>query len=284
MNNVNWSFALSDDFPLDKRTYLLGSIMHLAYVNVTEQGEKLIAIDLSDIRQLTKCASEGCRFLVEEGLAKWIDTTDKKDPTQAPNSISIGTTSDFIKSRYYFEDIVVGSLRSTGFSDKVVHKRKAGKVKIHDFSAVMDDLLPHLNSYREYCARISRNAMYATVSDTLRRIFDDAEHGKFTPNDCIDYLDCVNAIVYDRTDIEGGKKANVKIRATAKSLIEKYNMEKIIKLVPYFVVNYPNVADPKYMDTNIFMLNMKFTSMQLMMDRVTKTSSHTQKDYDNDSL
>lgn len=287
MHTLNWSFAMSDDFPLDRRTYLIASILHLAYVYVDDYGDKFIAVDLSEIRKLTKNASQGCTFLVEEGLAKWIEVADRRDPTQTPRSISIGTTTNFIDAKYYFDEIIVTSMKPTrGFAtDKIVHKRKAGATKLYDFSDVMDDAMEHLNTYRAYCTRISRNAMYATVSGTLKKVLDDAETGKLAPNDLIDYLDSYNAIVNQRTSMEGGKKASVKVRSVAKSLLEKHNIERIIRLVPYFVLNYPNIADPRYMDTNIFMLNMKFDAMQLMMQRDNLTKP-TKKKYgdDNDEL
>lgn len=283
MQNIDWSFALSDDFPLDKTTYLLTSIIPLSYVMELNNGEQVIAVDISDIRSMTKSASEGCRLLVAEGLAKWVEEPiyDRRNPTSTHSSIAIGYAENFMPRKFYFEDIVVSSLKVTEFTEKIIHKRKPAKNKKYDFSEVMDGLLIWTQKFRQYCTNISRNASYMYVTDRLREILDNAEREKFTATDFIDYLDCVNAIVYDRTTIDKEKKGNIKMRTVAKSLIEKHNIPRIIEIVPYFVENYPNIADPKYMDTNIFMLNSHFDKMQLMKDREKKP---TKKNYEDDEL
>ena len=101
--------------------------------------------------------------------------------------------------------------------------------------------------------------------------------------DLLTYLDCVNAMVYDWTDVPTNY-TDIKTKQVAKGIVNKYTIEDIIKVVPYFVENYPTNAKEGYEDTNIYTLNFSFQSMLIKMKGKNRVNRGTRKTYEDDRL
>lgn len=272
-----WSKALSTDFPLDRATFILCSIVPLSYIEMVGD-ENFVVVDLSEIRKHTNMGKAGCDFLVSEGLAKWLHNgkiNDLKDYKQ----IAIGTSSDYVTADYYFQ--------KTNRISTVVNTPVAGNKYIlngDEFLVTIERMDELFERYKVFCNKVNLKSQAEKVHTKIKTILKNiAANGNITPVELLGYLDCVNAMVYDWTDIPK-TYSNIKMKNTAKQVIAKTTSDNIIKVVPYFVEYYPEIAKEGYEETNIYNLNFHFTSMMKKMQKNTNSKRTRKAGYEEDRL
>lgn len=268
-----WSYVLSDSFPLDKTTFLLCSIIPLSYLEEI-RDEMLIVVDLKDIRKYTNVVKEGCEYLINKGVAKWVTEPNKEIEQR---SIAIGHSPDYVSEKYFFEKTAVPIKEALNEEPS-----KSSVVDSSQFSDTVETLDTWFTKYKNFCSKIKLNSKAEKVYDKVKSVIKKAKDGKMTNVDLLTYLDCVNAMVYDWTDVPNSY-TDIKTKQVAKGIVNKYTIEDIIKVVPYFVENYPLTAKVGYEDTNIYMLNFSFQSMLVKM-KGKRPGNRVRKTYEDDNL
>ncbi len=267
-----WSMVLADEFALDKATFLLCSIIPLSYIELGDD-ENLVVVDISEIRKYTNIVKEGCDYLVSKGYAKWV-INNSKDPNSSNNKIAIGTSPNFIRCVYYFE-------KHNIISASVPKIAETTKNLTYDFTLTIDKLDIMMKNYKKYCSRIKLQSKPDKIFTKIKAVLTKAQTGSLTISEFMSYLDCVNAMVYEWTDVPNNY-TNPKENAVAKKVLGMTTVDNLINVVPYFVENYPNWAKPGYESINIFTFSMHFqTALMKMRGTVGKRS---QKNYSNDKL
>ena len=273
-----WSKVLSDDFPLDKATFLICSLIPISYIDMVDD-ENFVVVNLSDIRKYTNVVKEGCDFLVKEGYAKWLTKNRQYNNTDY-DQISIGTSIDFITAVYYFE---ASKRISTSIPVKQssVSKRRISK---NDISETIELLDEWYESYKIFCAKIHSKTKAEKIHGKIKLILNNViATGNMTAVELLSYLDCVNAMRNDWLDVPTSYNNNYKFMAMAKQVLAKTTAENLLKLVPYYVDNYPKTAKEGFEETNIYNLSFHFTAMMTKMNKKTGVKSKTQN-YDDDKL
>lgn len=270
-----WSKVLSDKFPLDQASFLICSIIPLSYIEVIEE-ENFVVVNLSDIRKYTHFVKEGCDFLVSKGYAKWL-TKDKRNNNQDYNQIAIGTSVDFINATYYFEI----SKRITE-ATKVANGGKISQsIDYSDTVKILDDWFER---YKIFCNKINLSSKAEKVHKKIKIVLTNVtKSNKITPIELLTYLDCVNAMIYDWTDVPNSY-SNIKLKSVAKQVIAKTTPNNIIKVIPYFVENYPTTAKQGYEETNIYNLSFHFSSMLRKVNGKSNRTKGKNRGYDDDKL
>jgi hypothetical protein len=268
-----WSMVLGDDFALDKATFLLCSIIPLSYIEISD-NENLVLVDLAEIRKYTNVVKEGCDFLVSNGYAKWV-VTNSKDPNKAHDKIAIGTSPNFVRCVYYFEKSKIVSASVS----KIV---ETPNNQTYDFSETIDKLDVMMENYKKYCTKIKLHSKPDKLFKKIKQALTKAQTGSLTISEFMGYLDSVNAMVYEWTDVPN-TYTNPKENAVAKKVLGMTTPDKLIKVVPYFVENYPNWAKPGYESVNIYTFSMHFQTALMKMNGATGKRK-TPKTYTDDKL
>ena len=247
-----WSKALADSFPLDSGTFLLASIIPLSYIE-QRNGENFMVVDLAEIRKYTRMAKDGCDFLVDKGYAKWMNTSEY-------DKIAIGVAKDFVTTMYYFE-------KKNRISDSMSSLSASKKDTINpiDIDETIVKLDRWFETYKTFCEKVNlgqkAEKIYSRMMVTIKNV--KYSH-KITPRELLLYLDCVNAMLYDWTDIP--EKYTNKLTDRAKEVSGKTTAENIIKLIPYYVEHYPTIAKKGFEETNIYNLSFHFNTILSRMN------------------
>ena len=272
-----WSKVLSDDFSLDKATFLICSLIPISYIDIVDD-ENFVVVNLSDIRKYTNVVKEGCDFLVKNGYAKWLTKNRQYNNTDY-DQISIGTSPDFITAVYYFE---ASKRISTSIPTKqttAVKKSSIDKNNISDTITLLDEWY---EQYKIFCAKIHSKSKAEKIHAKIKTVLDNVIiTGNMTPVELLTYLDCLNAMKNDWLDIPNSY-TNIKLKQMAKQVIAKTTAENLLKLIPYYVDNYPKIAKQGFEETNVYNLSFHFTSMMNKMNG-SKVGNKT-KTYDDDKL
>lgn len=271
-----WSKALSDGFPLDQATFLVCSIIPLSFIEMVD-GDNYVVVNLSDIRKYTNVVKEGCDFLVSKGYAKWL-TKNRQHNNRDYDQIAIGTSPDFITAVYYFE---ASKRISTATKTSRGAENSREKTDYTDTIEVLDEWF---EKYKVFCNKVNLKSKAEKIHKKIKTVLDNViATNKITPIELLTYLDCVNAMIYDWTDVPNSY-SNIKLRNTAKQVIQKTTPDNIIKVVPYFVENYPKTAKQGYEETNIYNLSFHFTSMLNKVNGRSRRTVKRNKGYEDDKL
>lgn len=266
-----WSKVLAPDFPLDKTTFLISSIIPLSHI-VMGEVENLVIVQLSTIRKYTNVVKEGCDLLVAEGYAKWVPSKAKDGGYEA---IAIGTSPNFVSCVYYFE-------QSKILSSTVPKIMETSSNQIYDFSATIDKLDEMMERYKIYCAKIRMQNKPEKIFKNIKNTLTKAQTGKLKISEFMAYLDGVNAMVYEWTDVPNSY-TNPKENAVAKKVLSMTTVDNLINVVPYFVENYPTWAKAGYENINIYTFSMHFQTALMKMNGVTGRNKKP-KNYSDDKL
>lgn len=289
-----WEDILSTKHVIDRASFLVASIIPLAYVAQDEYAS-YIAVDLEDIRKSTKFVKEGADFLVSEGYAKWLMPKGKepKDRVCDYATIIIGTVGDLFsmrpKNHYFFESKgrITSSLKTprvnASLGNRLGTKAEAKDEDAPTFDETVKVLDSMFENYKVFCAKIRSTAKPEKVHERIKKVIIKAKKGqRLTETDLLAYLDCVNAMVLEWLDIP--TTYNIKQRQMAKTLVNRFSTEDIINGIPYFVENYPLMAKAGFEDTNIYMASFHFgKTLQKMKGRRTRGGT-TKKTFENDNL
>jgi len=284
-----WANILSPECTIDPKTYLICSIIPLSYIQIVG-GNNLIIVDLEDIRKHTNLVKEGCDYLISIGFAKWV-TYGIPNHQEPYDKISIGSSDSIMDNpTYYFEQkkkaftkATAGKL--TGTTTKKANVSKKTTVKsTEDYTADFGNTIQILDDwfakYQKFCLKVNLNSKATKVYDKVKDVIGKAKKGKMTSTDVLIYLDCVNAMIYDWIDIPS-RYNNIKLKQVAKKVLVRTTNDNIIKLIPYYVENYPSTAKVGYEETNIYNLDFHFNSMLLAMN---KNKPKTKTNFEDDGL
>tara|TARA_Y100000034_G_scaffold29728_1_gene36175 strand:+ start:50541 stop:51377 length:837 start_codon:yes stop_codon:yes gene_type:complete len=269
-----WSKALADDFPLDANTFLLASIIPLAEGVMQENSdETLLVVYADDVRNHTKLAIEGFTRLIEAGYAKWFDTG---------NSISIGTTEG-MDDIYYFES--TKRLATTFGSTNTKKRTIRSRIKEETVQDVLPELDELFNQYKRYCDSVGLGNLAEKTYDKIKQVINKVRStGKFTSHDLLMYLDCMNAMVESWSSIPT-THGNAKSRKKATEVLGMASAVELLKIVPYFVQHYPQMASRGYESTNIYTLSFSLQKIRpLALNTGSRRVSKKSKFGDDDTL
>ena len=273
-----WTLALSNDFTLDAVSFLVSSILPLVQIE-TKGTDNLLVVELSEIRKYTNLAKQGCDLLVKNGVAKWVN--DAKGRISY-DKIAVGTTNDYVSAIYYFEKTnrITQAIKSPLKTRTSRIKKTTNLTDFGDTIQILDDWYAR---YSVFCSKVSLHSKAEKIHDKIKNVIINVKNtGTITPVELLTYLDCVNAMIYDWTDVPN-TYSNIKLRQVAKKIIAKSTADNIIRIVPYYAENYPNIAKQGYEETNIYNLDFHFTSM-LMKATKGKVGKNKPKNYNDDKL
>lgn len=267
-----WSMVLSDKTMLDKPSFLICSILPLAYIEFVN-NENLLLVNVADVRKYSNVVKAGFDLLVKSGYAKWIVDSKNKDPNEGHTRIAVGTTEDFYNVQYYFE------LRENLAKETVM---VTNAVPTEDWSGLVAVLDEWHSKYTYFCKKSHIPAKSVKAFDTIKAVLTKAKTtGKIASGDLLNYLACVNAMICEHTDIV--LNSSPKALAVAKGIIAKTKVRDLMEVVPYFVEHYPSIAKSGYEETNIYMLSVHVTNMVIRMRKAQGGTTKSQlKGYDDD--
>jgi len=285
-----WNMALSKEFTLDRATFLITSIIPLSYVEML--GDKnYIVVNYSDIEKHTKFAKEGCEYLIDRKFAKWgseykMAEFDGKEIFTSTsidtNILVIGEASSLIRNSYYFENILSNEVKKTSVTDNKLEVETVPQISI-DISKTISWLDEWFGRYKEFCSKIRLIEKPKKIEAKIKEFVQKVKSGKkIVHTDLLSYLDCVNAMVNEWTDVPE-RYTDIKQRQVATKVIGMTTAENLLKVVPYFVEHYPSWAKVGYESTNIYMLSFHISTCLTKMNgkkRVKKSDIS----YDDDKL
>jgi len=279
-----WSFILSDECVLDKASFLIASVLPLGYLDMSG-GENSIVIDLEDIKKHTNKAKEGLEVIANSGYGKW----DKSGTL-----LTIGYSDTPLSTFYIFESIkgdpsgkpakqkVNTPVKTSGF-DKPIPRQEAEE-ELFDFSETIEVLNHMHSSYEHFCIRMKLKSQSELVKKKIKAVLDKAKVGKMDETGLLTYLACVNAMVMEWNAIPQ-RFSNIKERQMAKGILMQSSPDKLIRVIPYFVEHYPDLASEGKEDTNIYMLKFNMVAMARRMGLVKKNKqSKKNTSYGDDKL
>lgn len=252
-----WSLIFSAETRFDKNSYLITSIVPISYIKL-HQGSKFVVVELEDLRRHTPWALQGCKHLVTEGCAQWIEFTESPKGLDSIDDhsqgiLAIGKVKGFGSAITYFMEETLPE-RQEEFIETL-------KVSGDDaYAKAMETIDAVYVTYEEYC---NKNGLSSKASQIYRRTknkVNQARASKMTRNDLLEYLYLINAMVFDLSDVPTNFNSKFKELTTATSIASKLPNEELIQLIPYFVLNYHNFARKGSEETTIYNLSFNLNT------------------------
>ena len=272
-----WSLIFSAQTRFDPCSYLLTSLVPLSYIKI-HQGGKYAVVDLEELKTHTALALQGCKFLVSEGCAQWIEFTENpkdgssKIEDNSRGILAIGKVKGFNSIAYFMEELLPEN------QEEFVETMRE---QVSDsFADSIQDIDTLFISYNEYCAKAGLSGKASQIYRMIKNLINKSRASKLNRVEFLEYLYCINTVVYDLSDVPKVDKKHKEL-ATANQIVMKLSSEELIQIVPYFVQNFHKFARKGAEETSIYNLSFNLTTILTKMrggrGKATKIS-------DNDTL
>lgn len=269
-----WKLLFSDVNFLDKTTFLLVSLMPYGYMLNHTDGARYYVVDLETIRKHTKLALQGFKYLVNSGNASWISFSEnpRKGRGSSMEDNSVGT-------------LAIGVFR--GFSKVVLFSEdtklvaKDGDSKEPNLFTDTKELVEVLSLYKEYCEQSGYDSSYNQAYRTTATLVGKIAGGNANREDYLMYFYYIKYMTSYLVGFpnENNIKRLFKELPIATHILKSLTPQQAVQIVPYFSLNYHNIARKGYEEANIYMLKYNLTTMLSMM---TKDSKKTTTKHSND--
>ena len=273
-----WKDLLHGDFMLDAAGFILGSIIPYSYIEMIGD-EQMVLVDYIDLRQHTNSVNDAIDLLVSLGYARWYrkdevaefdGSTAKRRGDTNFDSIIIGTAQNFMDCTYFFEKKTketIGEVKPARVTRPTRRPVQVVPSNIPTIPEIPDQLdlsdieafiNRHLNLYKVYCSKISLRSAPQKIEKKITEVLKKVRIGQIlTAIDLLTYFDCSSALVNSWHDVPD-RYTKPNLFASAKSILNKGKADDILRVVNYFLEEYPKWAPDSFNDTSITVLSFKY--------------------------
>lgn len=270
----DWGLVLASNSDLDIASFLIGTIIPLSVVTHIAGGKEAqpITVSILEIEDFVGSKSvvrAGIDILVSKGFVE----EDIKN-----NRLIVGYGFLFSKSNYLFlkssdeEPTQIGGVPELNSKAK-----KKGKPTDDPELAETFDILNNLfNSYEKVMVMAHKERASEQLVSKLKSIINTVYRTEvITPFQLAIYFELISAMYYEDTDPKFRSSVSMQELGMCKKLISSATTKLLLKIVPFFMVNFTNLAKIKKLRNNqptLEELNFRFSLIKTEYLSIQKNS------------
>lgn len=222
----DWGLILAPSFSIfDRAPFLLGSLIAISELYF-DGKHNLSVVSIDRIPVEPKLRDQAIQVL-----------KDRRFVRVENGQLILGIATGFSKVEYYFMDGVLDDNSIAETSERI------GDIKDDpDFVEFLADLNTKFGKYEAYLNRVHKPELAAQLGAKLKKIINSVyTSGEFQPNELCVYLLCFTAMHNEYRDVPF-MGITAKERGQAKNLIRIIDGRNMLKLVPFFLDNFPKLT------------------------------------------